>query len=224
MGLGVAVDYSLLLITRWREERDAGRANEQAILAAGPTAGRAVVLSGATVAVGLLSLVVLPVPFLRSIGLAGMLIPLVAIAAAVTLLPVILAAWGPALDKHRVRSSSTTFSRRWESLGQADRAPPLDRRRRWTRDRDRPRGPGPVDEHRPAARELARRDRPASPDAARARAPGRTERRRVPDPGADARRPGRSPSARSRSRARHPASTPSSLPPPPRSGTATTRC
>ena len=115
MGLGVAVDYSLLLITRWREERDAGRSNEDAILAAGPTAGRAVVLSGATVAIGLLSLVVLPVPFLRSIGLAGMLIPLVAIAAAVTLLPVTLAAWGPALDKHRVRSSSTTFSRPWES-------------------------------------------------------------------------------------------------------------
>ncbi len=125
MGLGVAVDYSLLLITRWREERDTGRSNEQAILAAGPTAGRAVVLSGVTVAVGLLSLVVLPVPFLRSIGLAGMLIPLVAIAAAVTLLPVILAAWGPALDKHRVRSSSTTFSRRWESWAK------LIVRRRW---------------------------------------------------------------------------------------------
>jgi RND superfamily putative drug exporter len=115
MGLGIAVDYSLLLITRWREERDAGRSNEDAILAAGPTAGRAVVLSGATVAIGLFSLIVLPVPFLRSIGLAGMLIPLVAIAAAVTLLPVTLAAWGPALDKHRVRSSSTTFSRPWES-------------------------------------------------------------------------------------------------------------
>ena len=125
MGLGVAVDYSLLLITRWREERDAGRSNEEAILAAGPTAGRAVVLSGATVAVGLLSLVVLPVPFLRSIGLAGMMIPLVAIAAAVTLLPVILAAWGPALDRHRVRSSSTTFSRRWESWAK------LIVRRRW---------------------------------------------------------------------------------------------
>ena len=125
MGLGVAVDYSLLLITRWREERDAGRSNEQAILAAAPTAGRAVVLSGTTVAVGLLSLVVLPVPFLRSIGLAGMLIPLVAIAAAVTLLPALLAAWGPALDKHRVRSSSSTFSRRWESWAK------LIVRRRW---------------------------------------------------------------------------------------------
>jgi RND superfamily putative drug exporter len=125
MGLGIAVDYSLLLITRWREEREAGRANEEAILAASPTAGRAVVLSGLTVAVGLLCLVVLPVPFLRSIGLGGMLIPLVAIASAVTLLPVILAAWGPALDKHRVRVGSTTFSRRWERWAK------LIVRRRW---------------------------------------------------------------------------------------------
>jgi RND superfamily putative drug exporter len=118
MGLGIAIDYSLLLITRWREEREAGRSNEDAILASGPTAGRAVVLSGTIVAVGLLSLVLLPVPFLRSIGLGGMLIPLVAIAASITLLPVILATWGPALDRRRVRSGSTTFSRRWESWGQ----------------------------------------------------------------------------------------------------------
>jgi RND superfamily putative drug exporter len=114
MGLGVAVDYSLLLVTRWREEREAGLSNEEAILAAAPTAGRAVVLSGLTVAVGLLSLVLLPVPFLRSIGLGGMMIPLVAIVSALTLLPVILAVWGPALDKHRFRSGSTTFSRGWE--------------------------------------------------------------------------------------------------------------
>jgi RND superfamily putative drug exporter len=125
MGLGVAIDYSLLLITRWREERQAGRSNEEAILASGPTAGRAVVLSGATVAVGLASLVLLPVPFLRSIGLGGMLIPLVAITAALTLLPVILAAWGPALDKGGVPSGSTTYSRRWASLGE------LVVRRRW---------------------------------------------------------------------------------------------
>jgi len=126
MGLGVAIDYSLLLVTRWREERDAGRSNEEAILAVGPTAGRAVVLSGTIVAIGLLSLVLLPVPFLRSIGLGGMMIPLVAIAASVTLLPVILAAWGPALDKHRVvRSKATTFSRSWESWGK------LVVRRRW---------------------------------------------------------------------------------------------
>jgi RND superfamily putative drug exporter len=126
MGLGVAVDYSLLLVTRWREEREAGRSNEDAIVAAAPTAGRAVVLSGTIVAIGLLSLVVLPVPFLRSIGLGAMLIPLVAIAAAVSLLPVILAAWGPALDRHRVvRSGSTTYSRGWQGWAH------LIVRRRW---------------------------------------------------------------------------------------------
>jgi RND superfamily putative drug exporter len=114
IGLGVAVDYSLLIVTRWREERERGLENEQAVLAAGGTAGHAVVLSGVTVAVGLLSLLVLPVPFLRSIGLGSILIPLVAIMAAMTLQPVTLAAWGPALDSKRVRRGSTTYSRAWE--------------------------------------------------------------------------------------------------------------
>jgi RND superfamily putative drug exporter len=114
MGLGIAVDYSLLLVTRWREEREAGRTNQEAIIAAAPTAGRAVMLSGLTVAIGLLCLVVMPAQFLRSIGVGGMLIPLSAITAAVTLLPIILAVLGPALDRHRfVRSGSTTFSRAW---------------------------------------------------------------------------------------------------------------
>jgi RND superfamily putative drug exporter len=125
IGLGVAVDYSLVVVTRWREERQHGLDNEAAIIAAGASAGRAVVLSGVTVAVGLLSLVVLPVPFLRSVGYGGMLIPLVALAAAITLLPATLASWGPALDRHRVRTSSTTFSRGWERWGQ------LIVRRRW---------------------------------------------------------------------------------------------
>jgi putative drug exporter of the RND superfamily len=125
IGLGVAIDYSLLVVTRWREERERGLENEAAILAAGARAGHAVVLSGLTVAVGLLSLFVMPVPFLRSIGYGGMLIPLVALAAAITLLPVTLAAWGPALDRRRVRRSSTTFSRGWNRWGR------LVVRRRW---------------------------------------------------------------------------------------------
>jgi RND superfamily putative drug exporter len=119
IGLGVAIDYSLLVVTRWREEREQGHTNEEAIAIAGQTAGHAVVLSGLTVTIGLLSLVVLPVPFLRSIGYAGIMIPLVAIAAAITLLPVTLAAWGPALDRIRFRrASSTTFSRGWAWWGQ----------------------------------------------------------------------------------------------------------
>jgi RND superfamily putative drug exporter len=118
IGLGVAIDYSLLIVTRWREERERGLDNEQAIVAAGGSAGHAVVLSGLTVAVGLFSLVVLPVPFLRSVGEGGLLIPLVAMAAATTLLPVTLAAWGPALDRFKIRRSSTTSSRAWERWGQ----------------------------------------------------------------------------------------------------------
>ena len=126
IGLGVAVDYSLLIVTRWREERERGLDNDHAIVAASTSAGRAVLLSGITVAVGLLSLLVLPVPFLRSIGVASILIPLVAIAVAATLLPVTLAAWGPALDARRVRRGSTTFSGAWERWGR------IVVRRRWT--------------------------------------------------------------------------------------------
>jgi RND superfamily putative drug exporter len=125
IGLGVSIDYSLLVVTRWREERERGLDNEAAIIAAGASAGHAVVLSGLTVAVGLLSLVVLPVPFLRSVGYGGMVIPLVALVAAITLLPTTLAAWGPALDRRSVRRSSTTLSRGWERWGA------LIVRRRW---------------------------------------------------------------------------------------------
>jgi putative drug exporter of the RND superfamily len=98
IGLGVAVDYSLLVVTRWREELAAGHDRSQAVQRAMATAGRAVVTSGGTVAVGLLALVLLPVPFLRGIGYAGLLIPLAAMAATLTLLPVLLATIGPRLD------------------------------------------------------------------------------------------------------------------------------
>src|SRR5207237_2621090 len=117
IGLGVAIDYSLLVVTRWREERERGLSNEEAIIAAEATAGRAVVLSGLTVTIGLLSLVVLPVPLLRSIGVGGMLIPLVAIAVATTLLPIMLAKWGPTLDKHRLPRSSFTSIPPWARCG-----------------------------------------------------------------------------------------------------------
>jgi putative drug exporter of the RND superfamily len=91
IGLGVAIDYSLLVVSRWREERAAGRDNAAAVTEAMNHAGRAVVFSGLTVAIGLLSMVVLPVPMLRSVGYGGVLVPLVSVVVSVTLLPVILA-------------------------------------------------------------------------------------------------------------------------------------
>ncbi len=96
VGLGVAIDYSLLLVTRWREERARGADNHDAVVTAVETAGRAVVLSGITVAIGLMALVVLPVPGLRSTGIGGMLIPLVSIVVVNTLLPALLGGIGPA--------------------------------------------------------------------------------------------------------------------------------
>jgi RND superfamily putative drug exporter len=104
IGLGVAIDYSLLVVSRWREERSAGRDNQSAVTEAMAHAGRAVVFSGLTVAIGLLSMVVLPVPMLRSVGYGGVLVPLVSVVVAVTLLPVILATVGPRLDWPRIRT------------------------------------------------------------------------------------------------------------------------
>jgi RND superfamily putative drug exporter len=112
IGLGVAIDYSLLIVVRWREERARGLENAEAVQRAMAHAGRAVVFSGSTVALSLLSLVVLPVPFLRSVGYAGMLIPLVSVIVACTLLPAVLVTIGPRIDwPHRQRSEQP--SRLW---------------------------------------------------------------------------------------------------------------
>ena len=112
IGLGVAIDYALLIVTRWREEREAGRDNDAAVQRAVETAGSAVVFSGITVGVSLVSLVVLPVPFLRSIGYAGLLIPLISVLVAITLLPVLLSTAGPRLDWPRLRRGGQE-SRGW---------------------------------------------------------------------------------------------------------------
>jgi RND superfamily putative drug exporter len=118
IGLGVAIDYSLLLVTRWREERDHGRDNHEAVVVAMETAGKAVVFSGVTVAIGLLALVVLPVPFMRSMGYGGALIPLASVLSTLTLTPAILGGIGPRVDWPRIRheSRASKFWGRWAAL------------------------------------------------------------------------------------------------------------
>ncbi len=112
IGLGVSIDYALIVVVRWREERAHGLADEAAIERAMQTAGRAVVFSGTTVAIGLFALVALPVPFLRSVGYGGMLIPLISVFVAITLLPVVLSKLGPRLDWPHVRDDEQA-SRAW---------------------------------------------------------------------------------------------------------------
>jgi RND superfamily putative drug exporter len=112
IGLGVSIDYALIVVVRWREERSHGLQGDEAIVRAMETAGRAVVFSGTTVAIGLLALVALPLPFLRSVGYGGMLIPLISVIVALTLLPVVLSKLGPRLDWPHVRDDDKA-SRSW---------------------------------------------------------------------------------------------------------------
>jgi RND superfamily putative drug exporter len=112
IGLGVAIDYSLLVVSRWREERARGRSGDEAVQRAMETAGRAVVFSGITVGIGLLALMAMPLPFLRSMGYGGALIPLVSTLVAITLLPAVLARFGPRLDWPHRRTDENA-SRAW---------------------------------------------------------------------------------------------------------------
>ena len=102
VGLGVAIDYALLMIFRFRDELREGADVESAIVETMTHAGRSVIVSGTTVAVGLLSLIVLPLPFIRSMGIGGMLIPAVSVTAAITLLPAMLSVLGTRINSVRV--------------------------------------------------------------------------------------------------------------------------
>jgi RND superfamily putative drug exporter len=99
MGLGLAIDYSLFVISRLREEREAGYDTEQAVIRTVATAGRAVFFSGLTVAVSLSALLVFPISFLRSFAYAGIPVVALAVLGAVVVLPAVLAMLGDRIDK-----------------------------------------------------------------------------------------------------------------------------
>ncbi len=102
VGLGVAIDYALLMIFRFRDELRHGADTESALVETMTHAGRAVIVSGSTVAIGLFSMVLLPVPVIRSIGIGGLLIPIVSVCAAITFLPAMLSLLGPRINSVRV--------------------------------------------------------------------------------------------------------------------------
>jgi len=102
VGLGVAIDYALLMIFRFRDELREGEDVETALVETMTHAGRSVIISGSTVALGLLSMIILPLPFIRSMGIGGMLIPAVSVLAAITLLPALLATLGERVNSVRV--------------------------------------------------------------------------------------------------------------------------
>lgn len=101
IGLGVGIDYSLLVVTRFREELNRGLSAKEATVRTLDTAGRAVVTSGLTVIVGFLALLLIPVPETRSIAIGGLFVVGVAVLLSVTLLPAGLAILGREIDRPR---------------------------------------------------------------------------------------------------------------------------
>jgi uncharacterized membrane protein YdfJ with MMPL/SSD domain len=102
MGLAVGIDYSLFVMSRYREERAAGRAVEDAVAVAGATASRAVLFSGATVVLALVGMFLVPQTIFRSIAAGAIVVVVVSVLAALTLLPAALAAFGDRVERGHV--------------------------------------------------------------------------------------------------------------------------
>jgi len=102
LGLGLAVDYSLFIVSRYREELRAGRGPDDALIVTMQTAGRTVLFSAATVAVALLALLVFPLYFLRSFGYAGIAVVALAAVGALLVLPALLAVLGRRVNALRL--------------------------------------------------------------------------------------------------------------------------
>jgi uncharacterized membrane protein YdfJ with MMPL/SSD domain len=103
LGLGLAIDYGLFMVGRFREELGRGGTTEQAVARTVATAGRTIAVSGVTVAVALASLMLFPMTFLRSMGYGGVATVLVDMLAALIVLPALLAVLGPRVNALRVR-------------------------------------------------------------------------------------------------------------------------
>jgi uncharacterized membrane protein YdfJ with MMPL/SSD domain len=102
IGFAIAIDYSMLVVFRFREELALHDDPQAALVKTMQTAGRATLFSGLTVAIGLALLLFMPLPFMRSMGVGGLLVPLVSIAASATFLPAFLAVMGRKVNSLRV--------------------------------------------------------------------------------------------------------------------------
>jgi len=102
IGFAIAIDYSMLVVFRYREELAHTEDAHEALVTTMKTAGRATLFSGGTVAIGLALLVFMPLPFMQSMGVGGLLVPLFSIAASATFLPALLAVLGRKINRFRV--------------------------------------------------------------------------------------------------------------------------
>jgi RND superfamily putative drug exporter len=108
MGLGLGIDYALLMVNRFREEIHHGKSVEDSVVTTMATAGKTVFYSGLTVLVTMVSLTFFPLPFLKSFGYAGVSVVALAVVGAIFGLPPILALVGSKIDKGVIRKSAIT--------------------------------------------------------------------------------------------------------------------
>ena len=102
IGLAIGIDYSLLIVSRFREEMRRGQTPRDAVIKAGETAGRTVLFSGFTVVFALCGMLIIPSSFFQSLGLGAIIVVLVTLAATFTLLPASLAFLGPRVNMLRL--------------------------------------------------------------------------------------------------------------------------
>src|SRR5262245_61578944 len=119
MGLAVGIDYSLFVVSRYREERHAGLDKYEAIAAAGSTASRAVVFSGFTVVIALLGMFIVPHSIFRSIAVGASLVVILAVLCTLTLLPAVLSLLGDKIEKGRIRRHQVEGHPFWDRVARA---------------------------------------------------------------------------------------------------------
>ncbi len=127
IGLAVGIDYSLFIVSRYREEREAGFEKIDAIVRSGATATRAVFFSGVTVVFALIGMLLLPNTIFRSLGTGAILVVIVAVGASMTLLPAILSLLGDRINWLRVRkrTAGSGGGRFWDTTTNAVMARPV---------------------------------------------------------------------------------------------------
>jgi RND superfamily putative drug exporter len=132
LGLGLGIDYALLMVSRFREAISAGHGGAAASVIAARQAGRTLLISASTVAIGFLALLTVPISEIRSIGVAGFLVAGISVLLTNTLVPAVLALLGPRINAGRMpftpkldcqRAAST--GNRWRKWGKAIVAHPL---------------------------------------------------------------------------------------------------
>jgi RND superfamily putative drug exporter len=132
IGIGVGIDYALLVLTRFRAAMNEGKDRHDAVIEAVTTAGRSVIIAGATVVIAVLGLALTALPYMYGVAISASLAVLVVMLAAVTLLPALLSYLGPKVDRFKIPFLGRTLKAEGNGESPAARWSHAVQRRPWT--------------------------------------------------------------------------------------------